>query len=87
MVPNTGQHRQMGCLGICPGDEAERDGYRPVEEETACALLQYGRMMWAVCVDCTQLHIAVVSPEACLFAVGIFCVGRLLWMITTHVCA
>lgn len=89
MVPNTGQHRQMGCLGSCPGDKAERDGYRPVEEETACTLSQYGGMMWAVCIDCVQLHIAAVSPEARLFAVGIFYVGRLPWMITrtiTHVC-
>lgn len=49
MVPNTGQCRQMGCLGSCPGDEAERDGYGPVEEETAYALSQYRGTMWVVC--------------------------------------
>lgn len=75
----------MGCLGSCPGDKAERDGYRPVEEETACALSQYGGMMWAV----LQLHTAAVSPEACLFVVCIFCDGHLPKTITrtiTHVC-
>ncbi|KAK1901037.1 Cation-independent mannose-6-phosphate receptor [Dissostichus eleginoides] len=56
LVPNTGQCRQMGCLGICPGDEAERDGSRPVEEETACALSQYGGKMWAVCVVTVTHH-------------------------------
>lgn len=81
MVPNTGQRRQMGCLGSCPGDEAERDGYRLVEEETACALSQYGLMMWAVCVV-TQ---CCGSPEARLFAVGIFCVGCLQWTITRSI--
>lgn len=85
MVPNTGQHRQMGCLGSFPGDEAERDEYQPVDEETASVLSQYGGMMWAVCVDGVQLHIAAVSPEACLFATGIFCVGRISWKITRTV--
>lgn len=82
MVPNTGHPRQMGCLGSFPGDEAERDEYQPVDEETASVLSRYGGMMWAVCVDCVQLHIAAVSPEAWLFATGIFCVGRLSWKIT-----
>lgn len=65
MVPNTGQNRQMGCLGSLPRDEAEGDEYQPVEEQTASVLLQYGRMMWAMCVDWQQLHIAAVSPGAC----------------------
>lgn len=76
MVPNTGQNRQMGCLGSLPRDEAQGDEYQPVEEETASVLLQYGQMMWAMCVDGLQLHIAAVSPGACLFATGIFCLGR-----------
>ncbi|KAI4826519.1 hypothetical protein KUCAC02_029965, partial [Chaenocephalus aceratus] len=54
LVPNTGQCRQMGCLGICPGDEAERDGSRPVEEETHRAHI--GGKMWAVCVVTVTHH-------------------------------
>lgn len=68
MVPNTGQHRQMGCLGSFPRDKAESDEYQPVEEETGSVLSLYGGMMWAVCGDYVLFHIAAVSLEDCLFA-------------------
>lgn len=62
----------MGCLGSCPRDRTERDGYRPVEEVTACVLSQYGRMRQDVCVDFLQIQTAAVSLKTCLFALDIF---------------
>lgn len=42
--PRGLKHRSGQTDGLS-GQLAEGDGYRPVEEETACALTQYGRMM------------------------------------------
>lgn len=47
-VPNTGQDRQMGCLGSLPRDHSEGDEYQPVEEETA------SRPWWTDDVFCAR---------------------------------
>lgn len=44
-VPNTGQDRQMGCLGSLPREHSRGDEYQPVEEETA-SLPSWSRDVW-----------------------------------------
>lgn len=65
----------MGCLGTLPSDEAEKDECQPVEGETAGVTSEYGKMMWAVCVDRVQLNVVADSPGARLVDADIFNVG------------
>lgn len=76
--PHGPKHRSAqtdGPSGQLSRGRAERDGYRPVEEETAWALSQWGLMMWAACFDCSNVHIAAVLPETHPFTVGTYYVA------------
>lgn len=62
-VPNTGQDRQMGCLGSLPREHSRGDEYQPMEEETASL------PSWSRDVCCTRpFHRRLV----CLFGRRLF---------------
>lgn len=67
-VPNTGQDRQMGCLGSLPREHSKGDEYQPVEEETASLPL------WSHDVCCTRpfhRHCLVCLPARRLLSVSL----------------
>lgn len=64
-VPNTGQDRQMGCLGSLPREHSLGDEYQPVEEETASL------PSWRHDVCCTRpFHCRLVCLAAGCFLSG-----------------